>query len=541
MNVLRRVLAWAVSLWVVLALVFPATASAHAVLIISTPAASSVLPKAPDRLELGFNESVDVGLSSVRLFDGEQTEVPIGRPAHAPNNPSVVVADLPNLGNGTYVVVWRVTSADGHPVSGAFPFEIGTTSSGLGYDLVESVVQAVKEKSPLGAPLAVARFVAFAGFMLLAGSVTLAWGTRHLGSGRVVLSALTGVVLSLAGALAVFLMQGAWVTGGGWADVFGLSSVGDVAPSRLGAALLARIVLVLLWFALVQMLRRSEWTSVTGIVAGLLLVLTAATFSFSGHPSAESNAWLWAPVDLVHMLAVGTWAGGVTVLVAARRDIESGPHGGLVLGRFSQSATVALPVAVVTGVAQSLHLTDGPSAWGDTRYGWFLAGKVALVAVVLLLGVRARRTVRAGRGSELGGLLRVEAVIAVLVLGLTAGLVSSSPREVRSTVESHSATLVEGNIIVEVSVVPPRKGTAEVHVLFSPPGGAITPVKDVVVRVALPSREVPAIPVDMTEIGANHWSGVVQFPYAGEWTLEILASPRVNAQVRYSTVIPVKD
>jgi len=540
-RVLRRVLAWAAALWVVFGLVFPAAASAHAVLIISTPAASSVLPKAPDQLELGFNESVDVGLSSIRLFDGEQNEVSIGRAEHAPNNPSVVVADLPALGNGTYVVVWRVTSADGHPVTGAFPFEIGTTSSGLGYELVESVVAAVKEKSPLGAPLAVARFVAFAGFVLLAGSVTLAWGTRHLGSERVVTAALMGVVLSLAGAVAVFLMQGAWVTGGGWADVVGLSSVGDVATSRLGAALLARTVLVLLWFALVQILRRSEWTSVTGLVAGLLLVLTAATFSFSGHPSAEANAWLWAPVDLVHMLAVGTWAGGVAVLVAARRDIESGPHGGLVLGRFSQNATVALPVGVATGVAQSLHLTDGPSSWGDTRYGWFVIGKIVLAAVVVLLGVRARRTVRAGRGSELAGLLRVEAVVAVLVLGLTAGLVSSSPREVRSAVESHSATLVEGNIIAEVSVVPPRRGTSEVHVLFSPPGGAITPVSDVVVRVALPSREVPAIPVDMTEIGANHWSGVVQFPYTGEWNLEILAAPRENSQVRYSTVIPVKD
>ena len=541
MSPLRRLVAWAASLWFVFGVVFPASASAHAALLSSVPAASSVLAESPDRLQLTFSESVDPGLSSIRLFDSRQKEVSIGRPAHAPNDTSTVVADLPRLGTGTYVVVWRVTSDDGHPVSGAFPFEIGRASSGTGYNLVESVLDTTRRTSPLGFPLAVARFVAFAGFILLAGSVTLAWGTRHLESARVVAAALLGVVLSLAGALAVFLMQGAWVTGGGWAEVVRLSSVGDVASSRLGVALLARIALVLAWFALVQVLRRSEWTSVTGVVATLLPVLTAATFSFSGHPGAEANAWLWAPIDVVHMLAVGTWAGGVAVLVVARRDIESGPHGGLVLGRFSQSATVALPLAVVTGAAQSLHLTDGVSSWGDTRYGWFVIGKIVLAAVVVLLGVRARRTVRAGRGSELGGLLRVEAVVAVLVLGLTAGLVSSSPREVRNAVESHSATLVEGNIIAEVSVVPPRVGTSEVHVLFSPTGGAITPVKNVVVRVTLPSREVPAIPVEMKELGANHWSGVVQFPYAGKWTLEILAAPQENSQVRYSTVIPVED
>ncbi|MFM7263807.1 MAG: copper resistance protein CopC, partial [Acidimicrobiales bacterium] len=310
MSAFRRIIAWGASLWLMFGLVFPAAASAHALLLSSVPAASSVLTESPDQLQLSFSESVDVGLSSIRLFDGKQNEVTVGRPAHAPNDTATVVADLPGIANGTYVVVWRVTSADGHPVSGAFPFEIGTTSSGLGYDLVESVVQAVKEKSPLGAPLAVARFVAFAGFVLLAGSITLAWGTRHLGSQRVLMSALTGVVLSLAGALAVFLMQGAWVTGGGWADVLGLTSVGDVASSRLGVALLVRVVLVLLWFALVQVLRRTDWTRVTGLAAGTLFVLTAATFSFAGHPSAESNAWLWASVDLVHLLAVGTWAGG---------------------------------------------------------------------------------------------------------------------------------------------------------------------------------------------------------------------------------------
>jgi len=48
------------------------------------------------------------------------------------------------------------------------------------------------------------------------------------------------------------------------------------------------------------------------------------------------------------------------------------------------------------------------------------------------------------------------------------------------------------------------------------------------------------IPVAMTEIGANHWTGVVQIPFPGEWNLEVLVTPEQNRQVRYATVVPVK-
>ncbi|MFM9132574.1 MAG: copper resistance protein CopC, partial [Actinomycetota bacterium] len=162
----------------------PSAASAHAVLVLSVPAASSVLPEAPDQLMLDFDEDVEVGLSSVRLFDGDQKEVAVGRAQHQGRDASVVVADLPRLADGAYVVVWRVTSADGHPVNGAFPFEIGTVSTGKGAGLVESVVEAVGEKSPLGFPIGAARLVAFLGVLLVLGTVSVAWGSRFLDSPR---------------------------------------------------------------------------------------------------------------------------------------------------------------------------------------------------------------------------------------------------------------------------------------------------------------------------------------------------------------------
>ena len=516
----------------------PSTASAHAVLVYSVPAASSVLPSAPDQLMLDFDEDVEVGLSSLRLFDADQEEVQIGRAQLSGGNSSVVVADLPRLGNGTYVVVWRVTSADGHPVNGAFPFEIGTVSTGTGGDLVASVVAAVGEKSPLGIPIGAARFVAFLGVMLIIGAVSVTWGTRFLGSPRAHRVMTAGLLLTLLGTVAHFALQGAWVTGGGWSDVFSWSGWGDVATSRLGAALLVRLVLVLLWAAWVRGLRRSDWDSVTSTIAVVLSVLTVLTFSFSGHAAAGTSAWLWAPVDAVHMLAAGAWAGGLLVLAAVMRGM--GDDASPAVARFSRTAGRAMPVVVVTGLAQGLHLMGGTDGIADTDYGRYWLGKVAVVAVITVFAVRARRMVRAGMADRMSSVIRLEAALVAVVLVLTAGLVATSPRELASRVESHSVTLVEQSILADIAVTPPRTGTSEIHVVLSPPGGAVTPVSKVAVRMELPSRGLPMIPVAMTEIGANHWTGVVQLPFPGEWNLEVLVTPEENHQVRYATVVPVK-
>src|SRR5207244_6636430 len=47
-------------------------------------------------------------------------------PHRSPSNPDTLVVPLePHLAEGWYLVYWRVISADGHPVRGAFTFQIG--------------------------------------------------------------------------------------------------------------------------------------------------------------------------------------------------------------------------------------------------------------------------------------------------------------------------------------------------------------------------------------------------------------------------------
>lgn len=518
----------------------PSVASAHSVLLFSTPAASSVLPKSPDLIELGFNESVDAKLSDIRLFDANQREIEIGNTEAATNNASVVVADIPELKNGTYVVVWRVTSADGHPVNGAFPFEIGTVSSGKGADLVDKVVAAAQQTSPLGPALTVGKFLGFLGFVLLAGIMLFGFGTQLLGSRRALLTALTGLVLLLIGSLVVLMLQGAYVTGGGWGDAGRWSLVNEVMRTRVGGAIIARIVLALLWMLVVQSLRRSPWTSVTSLVVWLLSVLTAVTFSVSGHPSADTLTGIFVSVDIAHLVGIAVWVGGLFSIMLLRREVDGNGLVAPAIARFSRNATWAMPLVIITGVVQTLHLTDGISTLNDSGYGRFIIAKLALVFVALVLGTRARRSLAARGTASIMSLVRVEAAIALVILALSAALVSTSPNASNQQVPTFTASLAQRNIIAEITISPARVGESEIHALFTPPGGAITPVKAVKVRMELPAKNVPAIPVEMIQLGANHWSGVVQFPYSGDWTVEVLVTPDDNAQVRYSTVATIK-
>ncbi len=102
-------------------------ASAHAGLVASVPAANAVLESGPPNIELDFNEAVDAGLANIELYDQTATLIPTGAPERITDD-TVVQASVPTIGDGVYVVVWRVPSADGHVVDGVFSFQVGVQS-----------------------------------------------------------------------------------------------------------------------------------------------------------------------------------------------------------------------------------------------------------------------------------------------------------------------------------------------------------------------------------------------------------------------------
>jgi copper transport protein len=532
---LRRLWLVAASSIALVSFATPNVVSAHAILDSSNPVASTVIVQSPEEIRLDFDESIESTLLNVRLFDADQKEISIDDAALLDVDPSVVVTPIPDLSKGVYVVVWQVVSSDGHPVSGAFPFEVGDQSSGTSEDVLAKILNSINTDSPLGTPLAVARFISFLSLLVLLGTVVLTWGSSLIVTQKARRLMRTSVIGLATGSIAVLLLQGPYASGRGWGSIFDAQLIGDVTSTRLGLAMWVRLGLVVLWGILCFSDTRAE-TSWWKNLAFLTGVGTIATFSMSGHPSAASLAPLFMLIDAVHLGAVVAWAGGLLALMVLRNTE------GADAARFSRIATWTMPIAVVTGVAQGLHLLGGIGSITDSMYGKYLLVKVVVVAAAVVIGARARSLLVRSGSPSFGKTIRLEALLMVVVLAATALLVGTSPQDTGlSSPQVFSATQIRSGIVADLSVYPTRVGTAEVHVVLTPPGGALKPVTNVAVSLALPSRQIPPIPVKMYELGPNHWTGVVSIPYAGEWAFETRVQPTENSTLLYTASFAVAD
>jgi copper transport protein len=521
----------------VLALTFiPGIASAHAILESSSPEASSLLASSPKEIRLDFDEQVEATLGDVRVYDSEQREVANSKTVRSSSDPSIVTADVPTLQNGVYVVVWRVVSADGHPVTGAFPFEIGTKSTGTSAALLEDVLNRTETTSPLGNPMSILRLLGFLGLILLIGCVSLLWRSPLLGNSRVRKTLRYSSVSIAVSSLGLLLMQGPYTAGKSWGSLFDSFLIGEVMQTRLGLALFIRAICAFSWGVLALTASASvsrRWR--IGVIA--TAVVTIATYATSGHQSAGTLPGIFIPLDMIHLAAISTWVGALLALAVVSKDnnVENEAK------RFSQMATWSMPVVIVTGVVQGLHLLGGISTINETTFGKLLLLKTLLVGGVVVFGSKARTKLQLSGFSSIAKIIRWESTLVVLVLAVTSLMVAQSPNAKPATPFSFSATKVQNNIVAELSVVPALVGTAEVHVILTPPGGSLTPAKSVTVQFDLPSRSIPAIPVSMTEIGPNHWIGIVQFPFSGAWNMNTRVSPAPNQTLLFATVVTVQD
>jgi methionine-rich copper-binding protein CopC len=102
-------------------------ASAHDVLESTTPGDGATVPVTPAQVTLTFDQPA-FAIGSQVLVDG-----PDGNVAQGPVkivDRVVTQAVRPGAPAGSYTVEWRVTSADGHPVTGKFAFTSAAASAG---------------------------------------------------------------------------------------------------------------------------------------------------------------------------------------------------------------------------------------------------------------------------------------------------------------------------------------------------------------------------------------------------------------------------
>ncbi|MGN6800097.1 MAG: copper resistance CopC family protein, partial [Gaiellaceae bacterium] len=107
------------------ACLLPASASAHAYLVKTTPAASVTVNTPPAAVALTFDEAVEPRFALISVTDVDGSAQVNGSLHRAAANPDTLVVPLKRLPEGWYLVYWRAISIDGHPVQGAFTFAVG--------------------------------------------------------------------------------------------------------------------------------------------------------------------------------------------------------------------------------------------------------------------------------------------------------------------------------------------------------------------------------------------------------------------------------
>ena len=516
----------------------PGSAAAHASLDASTPAANSVLEEGPPQIVLDFDDAVEGSLASVQLFDGDRSLVELGEP-RAGADETIVVADVPDLAEGLYAVVWRVTSADGHVVDGAFSFQVGTAADGDGQALIDEVSSDVRAERAVRISYGVARFLSLAGVITLLGAVGWLLGspTGLAGERRFRVLAVTAGAALAAGALGAFSLFGAQAVAGGIGDALRPQVWADVLGTHTGRVLFARILLVGALGVLLALRRRrlSGWWQMATVVVSLG---TLFTFPAAGHPNALHPAALWIALDLVHLAAVVVWVGGLLVVSFAGRAALEAPEGTRLARRFSTSAAICVPIIVVTGTVQALKLAGGIDDITATDWGRLLLTKLTVVVALLALAGVSRWLLRHDGAGSVVRTVRAEAAIGLVVVAIAAGMVALPPTPPPAS-QPFAEQLSANGLIAIISLSPGRVGSNEVHIVMTPAGGSITPVVSATARISLPSADIPLAPVALVRDGANHYSGPVTFPQSGDWTFELVVQITETETVLLKSTVPI--
>ena len=517
-------------------------ASAHAALMATTPAQAQVVATAPAEVSLTFGEAVTTDLGAVKVLSSSGERADDGPVRQSDGGRIVHLALRSGLADGTYVVVWRVVSADSHPVSGTFSFSIGRATTLTGY--------AARTAAPRGPGLLLGgtRLLGFAGLLLWLGGalfVLLLWPEGV--AARAVRGLLvTAVAVELGAAVAALLLQGPYAAGMGLRHVLDPTLLRDVLHTRYGTATATRVVLAAVALGGCLLLRRAPRPVLGGLTG--LGVATAVTWSAAGHGGSGDLQPYAAVLDTTHLLATSAWVGGLAMLGLALRRWDD-PVAARVLPQWSRWATWAVALLVGSGLFAGYREVRSFSAL-TTTYGELLGLKTLLVAGMLFGGLTGRMWVRRHYGiaprpgraragtvvhaaeadatdahlppdeaavAILRRSVRMETVIAVAVLAVTAVLVQTAPAA-SATAKPYSGTSTAGAYRVQVDLYPARKGLNELHLYTLGPGGRTEDVAEVTGSMVRPDGE--SFTVRPVHVSLGHYEDLqVVLPASGSYHL----------------------
>jgi copper transport protein len=499
-------------------LLSPSAAFAHASLVASDPANDAVLARAPTQLTLTFNEPVEpvnvriVGVGGVSLVSG------IAR-----DGARLVFHPPQTLQDGAYVVSWRVISADGHPVGGALTFFVGNKTTA-----------APELGDPEGAPVRIAiwlaRLLVYAGlFVGVGGAFFAAWmqTQRIQGPASARWPQRAAIAVSVVALIALLLSVGLQGL-----DAIGLplSGIASEQVWRTGAsgsfgvaAAFAAIALLLALVALRSCGSVARMASL-GALAGVGIALAS-----SGHVVTASPRWLMSGAVFLHGVSLAFWIGALLPLLDALR--RPGAEATAILLRFSRAIPMAVGALVASGVLLAVVQVAHVDALWTTAYGRVLSIKIALLLVLFALALwnRVALTPRVANGTaQAHRAMRRSIVAELVVIAAILGVVglwrfTTPPRALPPEGDSFFTHLHTGKLMADVTIAPGQAGPVRISIALRTPDEAPLEAKAVTVTLENAALGIEQMSAEAKLMPDGEWQARMTAPVPGRWTLGLAA------------------
>jgi len=368
----------------------------HATLLRSVPRANSVLKTPPETVRLVFSEAVVPELSQIALVLRDAQKVVIDSVrlpvANDPHDVHTLIGRVSGLRAGRHTVIWRVLSADGHPISGNFAFVVESGSLEAAAPTSSSTAPVLSNSGAKDTLVAPTTTSATSDAMTVP---VLASLLRGIGLGALMAGlgllffAVTGrehrkhaprhVIVSLItiGAILLVAHMFAWLVHA--SPIRSLSSdfIASAFGSTVGRIELLRVALAILALLAVALARRETLALIFGAAC---LVVSGAV----GHPAAI-HPYLSIPAKMAHLLGASLWLGGLLWLVWLSRCHEAACRSEA--RRVSSVALIMVIVIFLTGSLETVLFLNSPGDLINSAYGRLVLAKV--IGLTILVGFGA--------------------------------------------------------------------------------------------------------------------------------------------------------
>jgi copper transport protein len=500
---------------------------AHASLVESVPPANAELEQAPTQIILTFNERLEEGLILVKVMDMDKRQVTNNKPQINTGRTQISL-DLPQLGQGSYLVTYQVISADGHPLKGTYLFAVGQSLSSIPVDETMNSEHLHTQEQGLATGLGltdivhfISRIAYFACMLAFTGWVLWMRFSGIKEAHTISMLQSWGIQLQRGFVVAfIFMMFTHWfaMIGEGGTEAFAML----FTNTNIGYVWLAALVLSLLGFVL---LNRSLWLDLLWVASIWF------TKGLNGHAAAFEPQVKTILLDVIHLAAASLWIGGLLLLLVLWRRKKE--EAAALFPRVSGTALASLAVLVVSGVMSVFSFL--PNVWYivETSWGKLLLAKSVLVLLVIATGALLRFNQRRRSSSGVGTWLRVDASLALVIVGIVGVFTYLTPLPTNQPLNWH---VMGEKIHMSTQITPNNPGVNDFTVKIWLPEPLGKP-KQVLLKMSdamAPDMAPLDVPLQITEdtnsmeetFGMKKYtykSRGAYLPYPGYWHIEVRA------------------